>query len=178
MRPMDDNDSRSPTTSSADRLNSFHPDCNNLKQQYDQCFNLWFTEHYMNGHYDNSDCQKVFENYTDCVKRGMKEYGLQYDQMSILNFGINQEKLSKSKSNNPNVDVVEEDQRLLQLENSLDIELKNLQEKKKERDKIMKALHHYNDIKDTTQIVLGQLAILEGVTVAEIHRKYNLLESD
>lgn len=42
----------------------------------------------------------------------------------------------------------------------------------------MKALHHYNDIKDTTQMILGQLAILEGVTVAEIHLKYNLLESD
>lgn len=67
---------------------------------------------------------------------------------------------------------------MLQLENSLDIELKKLQEKKKERDAIMKALHHYNDIKDVTQTVLGQLAILEGVTVAEIHRKYNLLESD
>lgn len=67
---------------------------------------------------------------------------------------------------------------MLQLDKSLDIELKELQEKKKKRDAIMKALHHYNNIKDTTQIVLGQLAILEGVTVAEIHRKYNLLESD
>lgn len=42
----------------------------------------------------------------------------------------------------------------------------------------MKALHLYNDIKDATQIVLGRLAIIEGVTVAEIHRKYNLHESD
>lgn len=42
----------------------------------------------------------------------------------------------------------------------------------------MKALHQYNDIKDATQIVLGRLAIVEGVTVAEIHQNYNLFESD
>lgn len=53
-----------------------------------------------------------------------------------------------------------------------------LERKKKERDEIMKALHKYNEIKDATQKVLGRLAVIEGVTVAEIHRKYDLLESD
>jgi len=67
---------------------------------------------------------------------------------------------------------------LHELEKSLDIELEKLKMKKKEKDDIMKALHQYNDIKDATQEVLGRLAILEGVTVAEMHRKYNLLESD
>lgn len=42
----------------------------------------------------------------------------------------------------------------------------------------MKALHQYNDIKDATQEVLGRLAVIEGVTVAEMHRKYNLLDTD
>lgn len=64
---MGDNNS-SPTTTKVDRLNSFHPDCDELKQKYDQCFNVWFTEHYMNGHYNNEGCNKVFELYTDCVK--------------------------------------------------------------------------------------------------------------
>ncbi|KAL4126664.1 hypothetical protein QTP88_010873 [Uroleucon formosanum] len=67
---------------------------------------------------------------------------------------------------------------LHELDNSLDIELEKLKMKIKEKDEIMKALHQYNDIKDATQEVLGRLAILEGVTVAEMHRKYNLLESD
>lgn len=49
---------------------------------------------------------------------------------------------------------------------------------KKEKDEIMKALHKYNNIKDAAQIVLGRLAVIEGVTVAEIHRNYNLNESD
>lgn len=65
---MGDNSSSSPTTTNVDRLNSFHPECSNLKHQYDQCFNLWFTKHYMNGDYQNNECQKIFEIYTDCVK--------------------------------------------------------------------------------------------------------------
>jgi hypothetical protein len=69
-------------------------------------------------------------------------------------------------------------QHLDELEISLDIEIEILEKKKKERDEIMKALHQYNEIKDATQEVLGRLAIIEGVTVAEMHRKYNLLESD
>jgi len=64
---MGDNNS-SPAPTKVDRLNSFHPDCDELKQQYDECFNVWFTEHYMNGHYNNEACNKVFELYTDCVK--------------------------------------------------------------------------------------------------------------
>lgn len=58
----------SQSTKNIDRLNSFHPECNDLKQQYDDCFNVWFTEHYMNGHYNNEECQKIFGMYTDCVK--------------------------------------------------------------------------------------------------------------
>jgi len=64
---MGDNNS-SPTTAEVDRLKSFHPACDELKQKYDQCFNVWFTEHYMNGHDNNERCNKVFELYTDCVK--------------------------------------------------------------------------------------------------------------
>lgn len=65
---MGDNNSSPSSTTNADRLNSFHPECNELKHQYDQCFNVWFTEHYMNGHYENEKCQKIFEIYTSCVK--------------------------------------------------------------------------------------------------------------
>lgn len=64
---MGDNNSSTPTTNT-DRLNSFHPECSDLKHKYDQCFNSWFTEHYMNGHYNNDECQKVFDMYTNCVK--------------------------------------------------------------------------------------------------------------
>lgn len=74
--------------------------------------------------------------------------------------------------------MLQEDQDLNNLEKSLDVELNMLKKKKQEKDEIMKALHQYNDIKDATQLVLGRLAIVEGVTVAEIHRKYDLIDSD
>lgn len=74
--------------------------------------------------------------------------------------------------------VQQEDQDLYVLNESLTIELQKLKKKKKEKDEIMKALHQYNDIKDATQLVLGRLAILEGVTVAEIHQNYDLHDSD
>lgn len=64
------------------------------------------------------------------------------------------------------------------IEKTLDIELETLKKRKREKDEIMVALHKYNDIKDVTQHVLGRLAIVEGVTVAEIHQKYDLLETD
>lgn len=74
--------------------------------------------------------------------------------------------------------MLQEDQELNNLEKLLDVELNMLKKKKQEKDEIIKALHQYNEIKDATQHVLGRLAIVEGVTVAEIHRKYNLIDSD
>ncbi|GAB6021907.1 swi5-like zinc finger protein [Chamberlinius hualienensis] len=35
-------------------------------------------------------------------------------------------------------------------------------------------LHEYNEIKDATQMVLGQLAMLEGLTVAQLHQRFHL----
>ncbi|XP_025191000.1 TP53-regulated inhibitor of apoptosis 1-like isoform X2 [Melanaphis sacchari] len=97
---MDDKNSN-PDPTKVERLNSFHPDCNELKQRYDECFNVWFTEHYMNGHYNNEGCNKVFELYTDCVKRGMKEYGLQYEETTASHLGTNKEKTAFTDSKKP-----------------------------------------------------------------------------
>lgn len=40
--------------------------------------------------------------------------------------------------------------------------------------KRMELLHKYNDIKDATQVIISRLANLEQVTVAKIHKRYNL----
>lgn len=40
--------------------------------------------------------------------------------------------------------------------------------------KRMELLHKYNDIKDATQVIINRLANIEQVTVAEIHKRYNL----
>jgi len=94
---MGDNNSSPPTTTTttttttdattnADRLNSFHPECNDLKHQYDQCFNEWFTEHYMNGRYKNNACQHIFEMYTSCVKVLIINFIIFYFNLHVVFF--------------------------------------------------------------------------------------------
>jgi len=39
---------------------------------------------------------------------------------------------------------------------------------------IMELLHDYNNIKDATQMVLGALATMRGVTVASLHEEFEL----
>lgn len=59
-------------------------------------------------------------------------------------------------------------------ENEINEKLEQLKLIAMNKERIMQALHEYNDIKDITQMVLGQLAHLYGVTVTELHRKFNL----
>lgn len=77
-----------------------------------------------------------------------------------------------------NSDSDDEKQELLKKLKELDEELasyegvnKTDEERKKE---IMELLHEYNKIKDSTQVILGALADIEGVTVKKLHQKYNL----
>ncbi|XP_055843953.1 DNA repair protein SWI5 homolog [Episyrphus balteatus] len=49
--------------------------------------------------------------------------------------------------------------------------IKNEDDQKKE---IMNLLHDFNKIKDATQVVLGALANIDGVTIKDMHLKYNL----
>lgn len=63
-------------------------------------------------------------------------------------------------------------------EKQLDLELSRLKQALALRQAIMNALHEYNDIKDATQVVLGHLANLRGVTVKELHEKFDLPTND
>ncbi|PVG03218.1 hypothetical protein CPB86DRAFT_810849 [Serendipita vermifera] len=42
----------------------------------------------------------------------------------------------------------------------------------------IKLLHSYNESKDAAQILMGKLAVLQGVTVRQLHEKYGLLVDD
>lgn len=55
-------------------MNSIGPTCNELKKQYDDCFNLWFAEHFLKGRTDDSMCAPIFKVYQQCVKVGYKLY--------------------------------------------------------------------------------------------------------
>ena len=54
------------------------------------------------------------------------------------------------------------------------IELKKNAELQDSVKEIMELLHQYNDIKDATQVVLGALASMRGVTTASLHKEFDL----
>ncbi|KAH8299883.1 hypothetical protein KR044_007277 [Drosophila immigrans] len=54
-------------------MNSIGDDCNELKKQYDACFNNWFSERFLKGQTDDSACAPIFKVYQECVKRAMRE---------------------------------------------------------------------------------------------------------
>lgn len=67
-------------------------------------------------------------------------------------------------------DKKEEYLKLLKLEAELD----NLMNDSSEKERKMKLLHEYNDIKDATQIVINYIANIEGTTISDIHEKLQL----
>ena len=49
-------------------MNSISPECQELKTQYDACFNKWFKEKFLKGQPDDAMCSALFKNYQSCVK--------------------------------------------------------------------------------------------------------------
>lgn len=54
----------------------------------------------------------------------------------------------------------------------------NSEQIKQQKEEHMRLLHEYNNLKDATQIVLGALAQAKGVSIKEMHKKYNLPSGD
>lgn len=48
-------------------MNSISPECQELKEKYDACFNKWFSEKFLKGN-TKDECGALFEVYQDCVK--------------------------------------------------------------------------------------------------------------
>lgn len=49
-------------------MNSIGEDCNQLKRDYDACFNTWFAEKFLHGETNDSVCAPLFKVYQQCVK--------------------------------------------------------------------------------------------------------------
>ncbi|KZC11272.1 TP53-regulated inhibitor of apoptosis 1 [Dufourea novaeangliae] len=41
--------------------------CKELKTKYDHCFNVWFSEKFLRGVNDDSECAALLKVYTECV---------------------------------------------------------------------------------------------------------------
>ena len=57
-------------------MESIAPACSELKKKYEECFNLWFSEKFLRGEKDDSECRDLFEAYRDCLKRELKDKDL------------------------------------------------------------------------------------------------------
>jgi TRIAP1/MDM35 family protein len=53
-------------------MSSISPSCQTLKDEYDGCFNSWFTEHYLKGDTSADMCTNLFKKYQACVKVKLK----------------------------------------------------------------------------------------------------------
>nr|ADO28299.1 tp53-regulated inhibitor of apoptosis 1 [Ictalurus furcatus] len=71
-------------------MNSVGESCTELKREYDQCFNRWFTEKFLKGDRGEDPCTEVFKKYQTCVQKAIKEKNIPIDNVEFM--GPNKEK--------------------------------------------------------------------------------------
>ncbi|CAF3231917.1 unnamed protein product [Rotaria socialis] len=55
-------------------MSSISPSCQILKDEYDACFNSWFSENYLKGDTKADMCTNLFKKYQACIKDAIKEH--------------------------------------------------------------------------------------------------------
>lgn len=45
--------------------------CRQLKEEYDACFNLWFSQKFLKGDNNDEVCAPLLKVYKECVKVGL-----------------------------------------------------------------------------------------------------------
>jgi len=73
-------------------MNSLDPACNELKQKYDTCFNLWFTEKFLKGDTNDDMCAPLFVLYKDCVRGAIKKQNINLSEIDKTILGSSDEK--------------------------------------------------------------------------------------
>ena len=48
-------------------MTSIAPECAELKETYDKCFNKWYSEKFLKGDL-SSDCEQIFKLYKVCLQ--------------------------------------------------------------------------------------------------------------
>lgn len=49
-------------------MNSIGNTCNEIKHQYDECFQSWFTEKFLKGSLNDDACDPLFKLYQQCIQ--------------------------------------------------------------------------------------------------------------
>lgn len=78
-------------------MNSISEECTQLKREYDACFNVWFSDHFLKGNYNDSMCSTLLKTYQECVKKAMKEQNIDLNEVEKDLLGTDNERKPPSK---------------------------------------------------------------------------------
>ncbi|XP_014286648.1 TP53-regulated inhibitor of apoptosis 1 [Halyomorpha halys] len=72
-------------------MNSIGNTCNEIKHQYDECFQSWFTEKFLKGTINDDACDPLFKLYQQCIQKTMKENHIEVKDAEINYLGTDKE---------------------------------------------------------------------------------------
>lgn len=58
-------------------MNSLSKKCQEAKEKYDACFNKWFSDKYLKGNTEDSECEPLFRVYQKCIKEVIAEHKIE-----------------------------------------------------------------------------------------------------
>lgn len=73
-------------------MNSIGPECNDLKKEYDACFNVWYSESFLKGQYKADPCSELLKSYRSCVLKAIKERNIDLSDIEANIIGTEKEK--------------------------------------------------------------------------------------
>ncbi|XP_047135382.1 uncharacterized protein LOC124812590 [Hydra vulgaris] len=77
-----------------ERMDSIGKDCNPLKHKYDDCFNKWYSEQFLNGNWttpNGQPCSELFTEYKACVVKTLNNKNIDIDEVLKTVLGTNSE---------------------------------------------------------------------------------------
>ena len=74
-------------------MESISADCQELKRDYDTCFQAWFKDSFLKGKPEDT-CVPLFKVYQTCVKNAIKQKGIQIHDVERPILGTEEEKKS------------------------------------------------------------------------------------
>ncbi|KAF5278863.1 hypothetical protein FQR65_LT03552 [Abscondita terminalis] len=73
-------------------------ECKQLKDEYDACFNAWFSDQFLRGQTNDSICKPLFRVYQECVKKVMKEQNIELKEVEKDLLGTSSERKPPTKN--------------------------------------------------------------------------------
>ncbi|XP_073984578.1 TP53-regulated inhibitor of apoptosis 1-like isoform X2 [Rhodnius prolixus] len=65
--------------------------CRQLKEEYDACFNEWFSQKFLKGDHNDSMCARLLKVYKDCVEKSMKDNHIELKEVDLNYLGTDKE---------------------------------------------------------------------------------------